>query len=67
MAMSFLVFQIVHSAPTHIKIVTLRLAPLQSSANSIIKSMQLVGDDDQPKETLKHDHRYIAMGYWNKM
>jgi len=67
MAMSFLVFQIVQSAPTQMMSVTLRLAPLQSSANSNKKSEQLVGDLVQPKETLKKDQRKIASGHWKRI
>ena len=63
MAMSFLVFQIVHNAPAQMMSVTLRLAPLQSSANSYKKSVQLVGDLGQPKDTLIKDQRKTAIGH----
>ena len=56
-AMSFLVFQIAHSAPAQMKSVTLRLAPLQLSTNSNKKSAQLVGEFCHPKVTLRKVQR----------
>jgi len=63
MAMSFLVFQIIHNVPEQMMSVTLLLTPLQSSANSNKKSVQLVGDLVQPKATLRKDQRKTAMGH----
>jgi hypothetical protein len=62
-AMSFLVFQIVHRVPAQIKSVTLCLAPRQSSTNSNKKFEQLIGELCHPNVTLKKVQRYMAIGH----
>jgi len=66
-AMSFLVFQIVHKAPAQIKSVTLCLAPRQSSTNFNMKFLQLVRELCQPKETLRKVQRYTTIGHWKRI
>jgi len=61
-AMSFLVFQIVHNAPAQMKSVTLRLAPRQSSTNSNRKSAQLIGEFCHPNKTPRKVQRNAAIG-----